>query len=62
MIINNFRLSVEEVKKLFERLCGKILLNSFSNGRGFDNTSGDNFIILKEINEKIKELEKELEN
>lgn len=62
MIVNNVRLSIEEVKKLFEQLCGKILLNSFSNGRGFDNMSGDNFIILKEINEKIKELKKELEH
>lgn len=62
MTVNNIRLSVEEMKKLFEQLCGKILLNSFSNGRGFDGMSGDSFIILKEINEKIKELEKELEH
>lgn len=62
MGVNDVRLATEEIKRLVEQLTGKITLNSYSNGRGFDTTSGDQFIILKEINEQIKIIEKQCEH
>lgn len=60
MVVNDVRLATEKIKILVEQLTGKITLNSYSNGRGFDTISGDLFIILKEINEQIKIVEKQL--
>lgn len=60
MIVNEIREEFETIKKLVEQLTGQITLNSFSNGRGFDTTSGDAFIILKEINEHLKKVAEHL--
>jgi len=62
MGVNDVRLATEEIKRLVEQLTGKITLNSYSNGRGFDSVSGDQFILLKEINEQIKIIEKQCEH
>jgi len=60
MVVNNAREQVKKLKEQIEQLAGKLTLNSASNGYGFSPSVSEEFILLKEINKVIKELEKEL--